>query len=426
MPGASRVCLTASDVDKGNFITLAKDSLPPSLAAKAERGLVNDIMNKVNIFLCLLIGGLQLLCGGSHALAQTPSRPPAATQASATSAQTRPLTSAELVALVRQLPAQPDLRETVEAEIRRRGIGFPLTSGMRSVVATKSGNDAALLRTLEEAERRRTNPTVNYTTPPAAESAALIERARQIALDQAKQMPDFIVTQQVTRSYAFGTTKNWKPDDRLTVAVTYRERIGEQYKLLAINGLPVPVESTERDSYEQKQGTSSTGEFVSLLANVFTPESKTIFQPLDTDTLPQGRSIVYEYEIKLENARRQIKSGDSERGTAEVIIVGSRGKIWIDRATARVWRIENTATDIPADFPVRAASSSIEYDWTKIDDRPYLMPTRAGVELTSDANERLLQTKNDIRFRNYRKFGAKVEILDDEGTDEPPAETPEP
>jgi hypothetical protein len=365
------------------------------------------MINKTNFLLCFVLSSFQILCLGLHAHAQSARRLPPANQVTAPSTQIRPLTGAELVALVRQLPARPDLRESVEAEIRRRGIGFPLTSGMRSVVATKSGNDSALLRTLEEAERRRTNPTVNYTPPPAAEAAALIERARQIALDGAKQMPDFIVTQQVTRSYAHGMTKNWKPNDRLTVAVTFRERVGEQYKVLAINGLPVPVESTERDSYEQNRGTSSTGEFVSRLVNIFTPESKTTFQPLDTDTLPQGRAIVYEYEIKLENARGQIKSGDSERGTAQTITVGSRGKLWIDRESARVWRIENTATDIPAEFPVRAAFSRIEYDWTKIDDRPYLMPTRAEVELTSETGERMLQTRNDIRFRNYRKFGAK-------------------
>src|SRR5918997_3218868 len=70
-----------------------------------------------------------------------------------------PLTSQELVRLVYQLPKNPGLRDEIVKEIRRRGIGFPLTDGLRGVVATKSGNDALLRRTLEEAERRRLNPT---------------------------------------------------------------------------------------------------------------------------------------------------------------------------------------------------------------------------------------------------------------------------
>ena len=79
----------------------------------------------------------------------------------AQTAQTSPLTSREVVALVYQLPKHPQLRDEIVEEIRNRGIGFPLTDGMRSLVATKSGSDALLRRTLEEAERRRVNPTAS-------------------------------------------------------------------------------------------------------------------------------------------------------------------------------------------------------------------------------------------------------------------------
>src|SRR5258705_13980960 len=69
-----------------------------------------------------------------------------------------PLTSKEIVALVYELPRHPEKRDEIVELIRKRGIGFPLTDGMRSVVATKRGNDPVLRRTLEEAERRRLNP----------------------------------------------------------------------------------------------------------------------------------------------------------------------------------------------------------------------------------------------------------------------------
>src|SRR5688572_21159330 len=83
--------------------------------------------------------------------------------------QTRPLTSKEIVSLVYQLPHHPEKRDEIVEEIRNRGIGFPLTPGLRSLVATKSGNDALLRRTLEEAERRRINPTAS-TLPSEAEA----------------------------------------------------------------------------------------------------------------------------------------------------------------------------------------------------------------------------------------------------------------
>lgn len=336
----------------------------------------------------------------------------------------RPLTSAELVSLVRRLPARPELKEEVATEIRRRGIGFPLTNGMRSVVATKSGNDATLLRILDEAERRRTGAFVPPPPAAPAEAEALLERARKVALEQAGQMPDFIVKQQIARSNAYGTTKNWIPADRLTIAVTYRESAGEQYKLLAINGLPAPAGEMERGSYEHTRGTSSTGEFVSLLVNLFAVESEAKFQPVGTDTLRGVNTIVYDFEVARRKSKQLIKFGGGGTEGEQATTAGRRGKVWIDRESARVRRIENMATEIPEDFPIRAVTNRIDYDWTEIDGRRYLLPLLAEIEFTTNVNERIYQSRNVIRFRNYQKFGSKVEVLEDDFDEPPPSDNP--
>ena len=171
-----------------------------------------------------------------------------------------PLTSRELVALVYQLPKHPELRDEVVEEIRKRGIGFPLTDGMRSLVATKSGSDALLRRTLEEAERRRVNPTAS-ARPPDAEAQELLDRTRTATLAAATAMPDFIVKQLIKRSRAYGTTNNWIPQDNLTIAVAYRANGGEQYKVLAVNGMPLGQEAKETRDYTKDvaPGATSSG-----------------------------------------------------------------------------------------------------------------------------------------------------------------------
>ena len=80
----------------------------------------------------------------------------------------KPLTNQEFVGLLYQLQRNPDTRDELLELIRKRGIGFALTDGMRSLVATKSGNDALLRRTLEEADRRRQNPS-SFRLPSEAE-----------------------------------------------------------------------------------------------------------------------------------------------------------------------------------------------------------------------------------------------------------------
>src|SRR4030095_4813264 len=115
--------------------------------------------------------------------------------------QESPLTSQQIVSLVYQLPRHPEKRDEIVDEIRRRGIGFPLTDGMRSLVATKSGNDPLLRRTLEEAERRRVNPTAS-ALPPATDGDELLQRTRNVTLAAAGAMPDFLVKQIIRRSVA--------------------------------------------------------------------------------------------------------------------------------------------------------------------------------------------------------------------------------
>jgi hypothetical protein len=320
-----------------------------------------------------------------------------------------PLTSREVVTLVYQLPKHPELRDDVVEEIRKRGIGFPLTDGMRSLVATKSGSDALLRRTLEEAERRRVNPTAS-ARPPDAEANELLDRTRVATLAAAAAMPDFIVKQLIKRSYAFGTTSNWIPQDNLTIAVGYRANAGEEYKVLAVNGMPLGQEAKQTRDYSKDvaPGTTSTGvEYISAVADVLKPESKTVFKLADTDLILGRRTLVFEYEIEQPLSSLTLKAGDAEA------TVGSRGRVWIDRETNRVLRFEQIATEIPANFPITAASSVIDYDWVTINENKYLLPTHSEILLTSVSGNMSRQSRNEIRFRGYQKFGAELKVIDE-------------
>ena len=346
-------------------------------------------------------------------------------QPSAFFAQTQepPLTSQQIVSLVYQLPRNPGKRDEIVEEIRRRGIGFPLTDGMRSLVATKSGNDPLLRRTLEEAERRRVNPTAS-ALPPTTEANELLERTRNVTLAAANAMPDFIVKQLIRRSIAYGNTTNWVPQDNLAIAVGFRANAGEEYKLLSVNGVPSAddVKATKDYSKYVKGATSSGVEYVSALADIFKPESQTEFRLVDTDVVRERRALVYEYTIKRELSQLTLSVG----GTSTSAVVGSTGRVWIDRELDRVLRFEQIATEIPSGFPITAASSVIDYDWVTIGERKYLLPIHSEILMTTAQTNMVLQSRNDVRFRSYQKFGAELKVIDEIGEDDSPADTPEP
>ncbi len=45
-------------------------------------------------------------------------------------------------------------------------------------------------------------------------------------------------------------------------------------------------------------------------------------------------------------------------------------------------RFEQIASEIPANFPITAASSLIDYDWVMINDRKYLLPVKSVIMIT--------------------------------------------
>ena len=334
----------------------------------------------------------------------------------------KPLTNKEVVTLLYQLQRNPETRDEVIEEIRKRGIGFPLTDGMRSLVATKSGNDALLRRTIEEAERRRVNPAAS-ALPPTTEGNELLERTRNVTLAAAGAMPDFLVKQIIKRSVAYGTTTNWIPQDNLTIAVGYRANAGEEYRLLTVNGMPAAEDTKPTSDYSKyaPKGASSSGvEYISALADIFKPEAKTEFRMVDTDQIQTRRTVVYEYVVKRENSQLTLTVGD----TGARAVVGSRGRMWIDRELDRVLRFEQIATEVPPDFPITAASSTIDYDWVAINERKYLLPTHSQILMTTNQGRFVLQSKNDVRFRNYQKFGAELKVVDEVGEDDEPVEEP--
>jgi hypothetical protein len=337
---------------------------------------------------------------------------------------TKPLSSQEVVSLLYQLPRHPDMRDEIVEEIRKRGIGFQLTDGMRSLVATKSGNDTLLRRTLEEAERRRVNPA-GSALPPTAEANDLLERTRNVTLAAANAMPDFLVKQIIKRFVAYGTTTNWIPQDNLTIAVGYRANAGEEYKLLTVNGMPAPEDAKAGSDYSKyaPKGASSSGvEYISALADVFKPDSKTEFKMVDTDQVLNRKTVVFEYVVKRENSELTLTVGD----TGARAVVGSRGRVWIDRELDRVLRVEQIATEIPPDFPISSASSTIDYDWVTINDHKYLLPTHSQILMTTNQGKFTLQSRNDVRFRNYQKFGAELKVVDEVGADDEPADAEPP
>ena len=182
-------------------------------------------------------------------------------------AQEKPLTQAEYVQLLYGVEKRSVSKEDLVDTLRRRGIAFTLTDGIRGLTRSKGANNDELKRALEEAERRRRDP-VGTKLPSDLEVTGIIDKTRRKTLSAVEEMPDFVVKQQIQRSASYAGTGNFRNQDKLVVGVSYRASGEESYKLLSINGA-IQANAESKRNYEEAGGTSSRGDFVTMLATIF-------------------------------------------------------------------------------------------------------------------------------------------------------------
>lgn len=330
--------------------------------------------------------------------------------ASFTFAQEKPITQPEYVKMLYALDKDFGGRSELVEALRKRGIDFIVTDGLRSLTRSKGRNDDELKRALEEAGRRKAGGSAVAKPLSEKEAVAVIESTRKKTLEAVEEMPDFVVKQQIQRSAAYAGTGNFRNLDRLVVAVSYKSSGEEEYKVLSVNGT-IQSNPESKRTYEQVGGTSSTGEFVSVLATVFKPASDTRFAYVDSDEIRGRKALMFDFDIDKDKAREHITSVGA---LAHSTIAGMRGRVWIDAALFRVLRIDSEATEIPESFPIRSARRLIDYDWAVIGSEKFLLPLVSDVRLIHRENRNVYETRNVIRFKDYQKYGTEVTIVEED------------
>lgn len=269
------------------------------------------------------------------------------------------------------------------------------------------------LRALAEGskEQPKAAPPVEKKAPPplpppsAAVQKEALDNARQYALSYSKRLPDFICVQVTRRYFDPSGLEMWNKMDTITERLSYFEQ-KEDYKVVLVNSRPVEM------SHDQLAGATSSGEFGSMLKQIFEKDSDADFRWDRWATLRGRRNHVYNYQVRQDRSKYTIWF-DKKMS----VVPGYRGQVFVDADTFAVTRIVFDAFDIPPSFPVQQARTLLDYDYIKIGESEHVLPLRAEVRMREGRN----LTKNEVEFRMYRKFGADATIKFD--TPEPlPAE----
>jgi hypothetical protein len=223
----------------------------------------------------------------------------------------------------------------------------------------------------------------------------LIRRAADTALDFTATLPSYTCEEVVTRYESHTKPVNWKPVDVMTMNVVYNNG-KEEYHNIAVNG-------KRKESFEETGGAWSTGEFGTVLVDLFSPLTAADFVFRRNSRIAGIEAKVYDFAVKRENSYWQIHVGPQSYQPAY------QGAVWIDPASARVLRIEMQAAGFPEGFPADQVESATDYQYVRLGDaRQYLLPVHA--ETLSCQRGTNFCSRNVIDFRHYHKYASESTV----------------
>ena len=244
-------------------------------------------------------------------------------------------------------------------------------------------------------------PSVMRSEPREAEvpRATLdpkIEKARHVVETFTDSLPNYVCKEHIARFISTTRKADWQAQDIVGTDLVYVDH-KEKYGNLTVNGKPW------KKSMEQMQGSWSTGEFGTIVADLFAPETQTAFRARGSSRVGAHDADKFDFEVTQDNSHWKIMV------PSQAVLPAYRGSVWIDRSTSQILRIEMATYRMPVEFPMDKVESAVDFDFIRIAERQFLLPTHAETLACYRGTDNC--TRNVIDFRNYHRFTGDSTIV---------------
>jgi len=290
--------------------------------------------------------------------------------------------------------ADPDRPKLSRGRPRKATTPEPETEPSEPVVT--AGPDPVLIATAANTPAREPAREPGRETPAAPREDPILAKAREAIGNLTGDLPNYVVRQMTTRRYSNTHKVEWKVAD-IVEADLIVEAGSERYRNLKINGKAAKQRPEDTGAW-------SVGEFVTTPTQLLGSGAADFKNRIEI-AINGRKAWRYDFNVPQERSGWRIEIAGQSYYPAQ------RGRLWLDKETARVLRLEMEGRQFPGEFPIDKAEMTLEYDFVAIGSRKFFLPVKS--EVLSCHRGKPDCSLNVLEFRNYRKFEAESQLITD-------------
>jgi len=241
-------------------------------------------------------------------------------------------------------------------------------------------------------------PTVALANPSRADSnapgSAELEHARQINLQYAANMPNFVADEIAKRYRNTAQSRGWTVYDTVESEITFHARRAVRERIRR-NGRPWDQSFDALPGFKWYEG------FETEISPLFDPQCPTAIEYERASTADGRRRLEYRFTSPVDGCFPFLYYTYTRYNPAR------SGHVFIDDASGSVMQVDDAAGGFPSDFEFAGREEHMFWDYVKIGDNSHLLPVRANFLVEYSSGTRY---KVEVEYKNHRHFEASTNV----------------
>ncbi len=240
-------------------------------------------------------------------------------------------------------------------------------------------------------------PVVVAQKPPpdSMEQAEALAAMKEYAMNYTAKLPNYLCVQITRRHYDPKDRRYRTQGDVIQETLSFYDK-KETYTVQMYNG-----QSVHNLSHDRLGGVRSSGEFGSMLHNIFLPENDAKFDWDHWGTLRGKPMYVFSYRVEKDHGYSMRDEEAHKEYTSAYT-----GLVYADKETKEIQRITLKTVEIPSDFTVKDVMLTLDYKPTEISGHVYTLPFHYQL----DSDDIHGKSNNEADFKMYQVYSADTTI----------------